>query len=100
MRPIQLTIPILLAGLATACTPVDYGIGEIAARNAELQIVDPEPRYAGTAMEGESGQRAADAVDRYQRGEVKQPAQTSTTASTGGSGSGSSSSTSSGGGPR
>lgn len=100
MRPIHLTIPILLAGLAAACAPVDHGFGEVAARNAELQIVDPEPRYAGTAMEGESGQRAADAVDRYQRGEVRQPAQTSTTATTGGSGAGSASSSSSGTGPR
>lgn len=100
MRPIHPTIPILLAGLAAAaCTPVDHGFGEIAARNAELQVVDPEPRYAGTSMEGESGQRAADAVDRYQRGEVKQPAQTTTTATIGG-GSGGSSSSSSGSGPR
>lgn len=102
MRPIHPTIPVIATILAitAACAPVDHGFGEVARHNAELQIVDPEPRYAGTAMEGESGQRAADAVDRYQRGEIKQPTQTSTTATTGGSSAGSASSSSSGTGPR
>lgn len=78
-----------------ACTPADFSFGETHRRNIEQQVVDPDPRYAGDIIEGGTGQRAADAVDRYNKGEVTAPAQVNTTSTTG-----SSSGTSSGNGPR
>ena len=78
-----------------ACTPVDHGYGETTRWNIEQQVVDPDPEYAGNVMEGGSGERGAAAVRRYNRGQVTQPARTSTSGA-----SGSSSSTSSSGGPQ
>ena len=96
-RSLLLLVPVLLAG---ACTPVDYGFGETHRWNIEQQVVDPDPQYAGQIMEGGSGERGAAAVQRYNRGEVRQPARTSTT-SVGGSGSsGSGGASSSAGGPQ
>ena len=69
--------------LAGGCTPVDYGFGETHRQNIALQVVDPDPQYAGEEIEGGSGTRAVDAVDRYNRGEVRQPVQINTTANSG-----------------
>ena len=68
-----------------ACTPVDHGFGETTRWNIEQQVVDPDPQYAGNVMEGGSGKRGADAVDRYNRGEVRRPAPTGTSGSSSGS---------------
>lgn len=100
MKP-QHAFALLLAGLAAgACTPVDVAFGETHRWNIEQQVVDPDPQYAGTEMEGGSGERAAAAVDRYNRGEVTEPARVNTTSTAGGGGSGSGASSSSGSGPR
>lgn len=82
---------LILAGvsLLAGCTPYDPGLGEAQRWNVEQHVIDPDPEYAGEPMEGGSGMRAAAAVDRYQRGEVKQPVEVTTTtvagAGTGGS---------------
>lgn len=95
----KLILSIALIGLAVAgCTPVDYGFGETHRLNIAQQVIDPDPQHDGTEIEGGSGARAADAIDRYNRGEVRQPATVNTTATTGGSSAGASSS--SGPGPR
>ena len=70
----------LLFLAACGCTPVDYGFGETHRQNIALQVVDPDPQYVGEEIEGGSGERSADAVDRYNRGEVRQPASVNTTA--------------------
>jgi hypothetical protein len=88
-----LLILIACAGSALqACTPADYSFGETHRWNIEQQVVDPDPHYAGDLIEGGTGQRVADAVDRYNKGEVTAPAQVNTTSTTG-SGSGASSGT-------
>lgn len=74
-----------------ACTPNDTTWGGAVKHNVALQVIDPEPVYAGELMEGGSGQHAAKAVERYRKGEVKQPVsiQTTTRLSGGSSGRGS-----------
>ena len=77
-----------LAGLPllAACTPVDTGFGEALRWDMAQQVINPEPQYEGTPMEGGSGERAAGAVGRYSTGEVTPVEQMGTTAtiSTGG----------------
>ena len=82
----------LLFLAAAGCTPVDYGFGETHRQNIALQVVDPDPQYAGEEIEGGSGERSADAVDRYNKGEVRQPVSVNTTSSSSGSSGASSSS--------
>ena len=82
--------------LTAACTPVDYGFGETTRWNIEQQVENPDPEYAGDIREGGSGERGADAVRRYNEGQVKQPAATGAGGGTGGS----SASTSASGGPQ
>jgi hypothetical protein len=93
--------PLLLLALplAAACTPVDYGFGETQRALMAQQVVDPDPQYAEEIMEGGSGEVGAAAVDRYHKGEVRQPAQVTTT-TIGGRGGNSGSSTGSSSGPQ
>ena len=83
-----IAFPLLLAG----CTPVDLAFGETHRWNIEQHVVDPDPQYAGDMIEGGSGERAADAVQRYNEGQVKQPVRATTTSAGAG--------TSAGGGPQ
>lgn len=56
-----------------ACTPNDTGFGSAVRHNVALQVIDPDPQYAGTPVEGADGARSALAIDRYKKGSVKQP---------------------------
>jgi hypothetical protein len=85
LRPAALAVAALLAG----CTPNDTTMGGALRHNVALQVIDPDPQAQTDAIEGGSGVRAAAAVDRYNKGQVKQPTVTSTTSGAGGSGSGS-----------
>ena len=83
------SLMLLLASAATlgACTPVDTGFGEAFRWNNAQQTVNLEPVQRGPEMEGGSGQRAAAAVERYEKGEVKEPVSLQTTMTvSGGSG--------------
>lgn len=82
----RLSLMLLLASAATlgACTPVDTGFGEAFRWNNAQQTVNLEPVRHGPQIEGGSGQRAADAVDRYEKGEVKEPVSLQTTATVSG----------------
>ena len=92
-------LPLAVIGfVVSGCTPVDYGFGETHRLNIAQQVIDPDPQHEGTEMEGGSGERAAGAIDRYNRGVVREPAQVNTTATTGSGSAGSSAS--SGPGPR
>jgi uncharacterized membrane protein YgcG len=85
----------LLAG----CTPIDTGLGDALHHDIALQVLDPDPQYAGDEIEGGSGQRAADANKRYREGKVTPPVTIRTNSGGGGGGSsGSGSGGSSGGG--
>ena len=72
---------LLLAPAAAlgACTPVDIGFGEAVRWNNAQQIVNLEPVGHGPQMEGGSGERAVTAVERYEKGEVKEPVSLQTT---------------------
>ena len=75
----RVMILLVPAGLLAGCTPVDLGYGETHRWNIEQQVVDPDPEYAGEPIEGGYGRRAAQSVDRYNRGQVKQPVDITTT---------------------
>lgn len=61
--------------------------GEANRQTMMAQVIDPDPQY-DTAVPVGSGKHTAEAIDRYNKGTVKQPDKTRT--STTGSGSGSS----------
>ena len=75
------SLMLLLASAATlgACTPVDTAFGEAFRWNNALQTVNLEPVSHGPQMEGDSGQRAESAIERYEKGEVKEPVSLQTT---------------------
>ena len=89
MRTKSKLLPVL-ALIVAGCMPVDAGFGETHRANIERQVVDPDPPYAEEDVEGGNGERSAAAVNRYQEGQVKQPANVSTsqssTSSSGGGG--------------
>ena len=81
---------IALLGLATAaCTPNDVTLGGAMKHNVAMQTIDPEPHYTGAEMEGGSGSHAASAMERYRKGEVKEPQTIKTTEGGSSSGGGS-----------
>jgi hypothetical protein len=84
-------LPLGLLGLA-ACTPVDTSYGEALRWDVAQQTVNPEPPppQEGAPIAGGEGVRAASAVDRYQKGTVKQPTGVSGGGGSGGSGASSS----------
>lgn len=95
--------PLLGAFALAACQSVDpvsqspdpY-FGDVTARNKAVQIINPDPVYtADAALPGDNGERGAKAVDRYEKGEVKD---TKRISSGGANGGGNSSSSSNGGG--
>ncbi|WP_300974523.1 hypothetical protein [Sphingomonas sp. LHG3406-1] len=86
--------PVLAAGLLAACQSVDPvsqspdpSFGEVTARNKIVQVINPDPAYpADAAQPGDNGERSAAAVDRYEKGNVKQTVRVSTGGTGGGSG--------------
>ena len=74
---IRRSLPLLVPALLVAgCVnePIgqrDAGFGEAVKYNAAVQTINPDPVYAeGGALPGDSGDRAAKAVERYREGEV------------------------------
>ncbi len=87
MKPRLILSVALIGFVASGCTPVDYGFGETHRLNIAQQVIDPDPQHEGAEMEGGAGTHAADAIRRYDTGEVRQPtAQTTTSRAVGGSG--------------
>lgn len=79
----------LLAIPLAACTPNDPTLGGAARHNYALQVIDPDPQYAGTPNEGASGDKAEAAMERYRTDKVKKPQGIRTTSGiSGGGGSG------------
>lgn len=60
--------------------------GEANRQTMAAQIIDPDPQY-DTAVPASSGDHAADAVDRYNKDQVKKPEKVRTTNVGSGSGS-------------
>ena len=79
----------LLALPLAACTPNDPTFGGAVRHNYALQVIDPDPQYAGVPNEGGSGDLAKGAVERYRTDKVKKPKSIRTTSGvSGGGGSG------------
>lgn len=74
--------------LAAACTPNDTTLGGAWRHNIAMQVIDPEPRHQGELREGGSGAQAAGAVERYRKGQQKQPVTIRTTSNVSGGNSG------------
>ena len=89
----RLTLLIAGSGLLAGCLnePIaqrDPALGESVKFNAAVQTVNPDPVYpAGSAQPGDSGEHAANAVERYREGKVKPVETMQTTSGTTGSGS-------------
>ncbi|MBK5265588.1 MAG: hypothetical protein JJE34_10220 [Alphaproteobacteria bacterium] len=71
-----------------ACTPNDPTLGGAVKHNYALQVIDPDPQYAGEPMEGGSGDKAAAAMKRYRTDKVKAPKSIRTTSGISGGGGG------------
>jgi type IV pilus biogenesis protein CpaD/CtpE len=78
----RLSMAIALLALP-ACTPNDTTLGGALRHDMALQTIAPAPRHDEQRVEGSDGQRSAKAIERYQKGEVKQPVTLQTTKSTG-----------------
>ena len=79
----------LLGFAVAACTPNDVTLGGAMKHNVAVQTIDPAPHYTGPEMEGGSGDHAASAVERYRKGNVKEPQTIKTTEGVSTSGGGS-----------
>lgn len=85
MRTLSLAAMLLVPALA-GCTANDPTFGGAVRSNYALQVINPEPRYEGTIVEGGEGTRSAAAVERYRTDRVKKPATISTTSGSGSGG--------------
>jgi hypothetical protein len=74
---------------AAGCTPNDPTFGGAVRHNYALQVIDPDPQYAGVPNEGGSGDLGAGAVERYRTDKVKKPKSIRTTSGVSGGGGGS-----------
>ena len=65
---------LIVSGLMFAgCTPIDHSLGEALKYDMALQTIDPDPVYPeGGAQPGDHGEKAAAAVQRYRKDQVKQ----------------------------
>jgi len=68
----QVVLALSLPGLA-ACASVDPGLGEAQRYDMAIQTVNPDPVYPeGGAQPGDNGERGANAVRDYRKGETKE----------------------------
>ncbi|AMK18458.1 MULTISPECIES: hypothetical protein [Sphingobium] len=83
MRRLSLAAMLAVPALA-GCTANDPTFGGAVRANYAQQVINPEPRYDGTIVEGGDGSKSAAAVERYRTDKVKKPATISTTQGSGG----------------
>lgn len=83
MRRLSLAAMLAVPALA-GCTANDPTFGGSVRSNYAQQVINPEPRYEGTMVEGGDGAKSAAAVERYRTDKVKKPATISTTQGSGG----------------
>ncbi|ANI78854.1 MULTISPECIES: hypothetical protein [Sphingobium] len=88
MRTLSLAV-LLVAPALAGCTTNDPTFGGAVRSNYAQQVINPDPRYEGTLVEGGEGTRSAAAVERYRTDKVKEPKSIRTTSGSGGSGGGS-----------
>lgn len=84
MRRIFLASALLLPMLA-GCTANDPTFGGAVRSNYAMQVINPDPHYEGTLVEGGNGQTSAAAVERYRTDKVKKAQTIRTTSGVSGS---------------
>jgi type IV pilus biogenesis protein CpaD/CtpE len=68
----QMVLAAVLTGLA-GCSAVDPGLGEAQRYNMAIQTVNPDPVYPEDgAQPGDNGEKGANAVKAYRKGETKE----------------------------
>lgn len=68
----QMLLAFPLIGLA-GCASVDPGLGEALRYDMAIQTVNPDPVYSeGGAQPGDNGEKGANAVKAYRKGETKE----------------------------
>jgi type IV pilus biogenesis protein CpaD/CtpE len=68
----QMALALALTGLA-GCAAVDPGLGEAQRYNMAIQTVNPDPVYPEDgAQPGDNGEKGANAVKAYRKGETKE----------------------------
>ena len=81
-----MALALALTGLA-GCSAVDPGLGEAVRYDMAIQTVNPDPVYPEDgAQPGDNGEKGAEAVEAYRKGETKE-LKVQTTSSAGGGGS-------------
>jgi len=82
---------LLLGGCATSYHNIgeeDPALGEAVRYNAAVQTINPAPVYAANAAQpGSHGEKGQKAVERYRKGQVKEPQTIQTTTGSGSTGS-------------
>ncbi len=68
--PVLAALALAVAPPAMACTDKDP-LGCSVQQNITTQVVDMNPTYAGTLMEGGVGQRSSNAVNRYMTDKIR-----------------------------
>ena len=63
--------PVMILLALSGCAANDAQFGGAVQNNVVAQVVDMEPVYAGVPLEGSNGERSAEAVRRYRKGDVK-----------------------------
>ena len=69
-------LKLFLAGASAvtivACAPVDAGFGEAYRYDMAIQTINPDPVYPEDgAKPGDNGEKAAEATERYRKGQTK-----------------------------
>jgi type IV pilus biogenesis protein CpaD/CtpE len=67
----QMVLAVLLTGLA-GCSAVDPGLGEAQRYNMAIQTVNPDPVYPEDGAQPGDGEKGANAVKAYRKGETKE----------------------------
>ena len=81
----QMVLALVLPALAS-CTAVDPGLCEAVRYDMAIQTVNPDPVYPeGGAQPGDNGEKGANAVKAYRKGETKE-LKVQTTSEVGGGG--------------
>ena len=82
----KLLIPAAALAALAGCSAVDPGLGEAHRYNMAIQTVNPDPVYPEDgAQPGDNGEKGANAVKAYRKGETKElQAQSTSSISVGG----------------
>jgi hypothetical protein len=86
---LNLIVPAAALVLLASCAPVDAGLGEAVRYDMAIQTINPDPVYPEDgAQPGDNGEKGAEAVKRYRKGETTELKIESTASSTSSGGGG------------